>query len=53
MSRKTHNPNLPFIIADWVGNPLNNLNQYVNLDGPSGEKRIYEGEERPKNKCRS
>jgi L-ascorbate metabolism protein UlaG (beta-lactamase superfamily) len=33
--RPTYNPSLPFIIDNWSGNPLNEKNQYVNLDGPS------------------
>jgi L-ascorbate metabolism protein UlaG (beta-lactamase superfamily) len=35
MARPTYNPSLPFIIKEWLGNPLNEKNQYINLDGPS------------------
>lgn len=35
MPRPTHNPDLSFIIQDWQGNPLNEKNQYINLDGAS------------------
>lgn len=35
MPRLTHNPSLSFIIEKWQGNPLNEKNQYINLDGPS------------------
>ncbi|HNP20714.1 MAG TPA: MBL fold metallo-hydrolase [Panacibacter sp.] len=34
-ARPTHNPELAFIKENWPGNPLNELGQYVNLDGPS------------------
>ena len=33
--RSTYNPLLPFIKKDWTGNPLNEKNQYINLDGAS------------------
>lgn len=35
MPRPTHNPDLPFVLDGWQGNPLNEKNQYINLDGPS------------------
>ncbi len=35
MHRKTHHPDLEFIKKEWRGNPINALNQYINLDGPS------------------
>lgn len=34
-NRPTLNPSLPFIKQDWIGNPLNAKQQYINLDGPS------------------
>jgi L-ascorbate metabolism protein UlaG (beta-lactamase superfamily) len=33
--RSTYNPSLPFIKDGWTGNPLNQKNQYINLDGSS------------------
>jgi L-ascorbate metabolism protein UlaG (beta-lactamase superfamily) len=33
--RSTHNPSLQFIKQGWNGNPLNEKNQYINLDGAS------------------
>lgn len=30
-----YNPSLPFIKEKWKGNPLNEKQQYINLDGPS------------------
>ncbi len=42
MSRRiTYNPELLFIKKHWNGNPLNEKNEYVNLDGPS-EKTFRE-----------
>ena len=35
MARPTYNPALPFIIDNWSGNPQNDKQQYINLDGPS------------------
>jgi L-ascorbate metabolism protein UlaG (beta-lactamase superfamily) len=40
-SKPTHNPALAFIKPGWKGNPVNNKNQYMNLDGPS-EKTFQE-----------
>jgi L-ascorbate metabolism protein UlaG (beta-lactamase superfamily) len=33
--RSTYNPSLQFIKQGWSGNPLNEKNQYINLDGAS------------------
>jgi L-ascorbate metabolism protein UlaG (beta-lactamase superfamily) len=41
VERIAYNPNLSFIKNNWNGNPLNEKNKYINLDGPS-EKTFSE-----------
>lgn len=50
--RKTHNKDLPFIKANWKGNPINKDNQYMNLDGLSarGIKDVFKWKVLEKNK---
>jgi L-ascorbate metabolism protein UlaG (beta-lactamase superfamily) len=39
--RITYNPALSFVKKNWNGNPINEKNEYINLDGPS-EKTFRE-----------
>ncbi len=50
--RKTHNKDLPFIKSDWTGNPIDNKDRYMNLDGLSarGLKDVFNWKVLQKNK---